>query len=499
MEPGAIPLTVRRRASTDSATVSLFSAPSDSGSRSGSRAGELERSLGLWDGMAMVAGAVIGSGIFSTPGLILAAVGSVGMSMVVWVVGAAVSVCGCIAYMELGTMLPRSGGEKEYLDAAFPRPRALLPFLFCMTYIAICGPSGMAADATVTGTYLLYAATGRATGHAEWAQRAIGVAVAALCVVLHGFFVHAAIRIQSALTVVKVLLLLLIVVVGAAKGIGGEHSSTAADVFAGTSTHPSAYVSALFKVFFAYSGYTSLNYSIDELRDPMRNLPRAALGGLLVTAALYVLSNAAYFLVLDPAAVRESGTAVAAVFFSQTLGNAWGHHIVPLLIGLATLGNVMCATFAASRVVFEAAREGYLPLGAALGEISRFRSPLAALGLCGALGCLFIVAPPPGEAYGFLIDIGGYPQWLFSGAAAVGLLVMRRTHAHLPRPFKAWHLANAVTIACAVFMCIVPFVRPDHPDPRAIPHWAAPLAALTFIAASCGAWAMMRYWRGSFK
>ncbi|KAJ1728703.1 hypothetical protein LPJ61_003893 [Coemansia biformis] len=461
--------------------------------------------LGLWDGMAIVIGSIIGSGIFSTPSLILDAVGSVGMSMVVWVVGAALSVCGCVAYMELGTMLPRSGGEKEYLDTAFPYPSALMPFLFCMSSIAISSPSALAADSAVTGTYFLYAATGRAAEHAEWAQRIIGVAVAMLCALLHGFFVRAAIRIQGVLTVVKVLLLLLIVLVGAAKGISGQQrggssssSSSAADgVWAGTSAHPSAYVSALFKVFFAYSGYTSLNYSIDELRNPVRNLPRAALGGLLVTATLYVLSNAAYFLVLDPDTVRESSTAVAGVFFSEALGKAWGQRIVPMLIGLATLGNVMCGTFSASRVIFEAAREGYLPLGSVLGDISRFQSPLAAVAASTLLTCLFIVTPPPGEAYAFLIDIGGYPQWFFYGMSVVGLLIMRRTHAYLQRPFKAWHLANAATIGCAAFMCVVPFVKPDDAGGRAIPFWAAPLASVAFIVGSCGAWATMGWWRSS--
>ncbi|KAJ2740203.1 hypothetical protein H4S06_006173, partial [Coemansia sp. BCRC 34490] len=131
---------------------------------------ELERRLGLWSGMAIVIGTIIGSGIFSTPSLILDAVGSAGMSVVVWILGAAVSICGCIAYMELGTMLPRSGGEKEYLDTAYPRPRALLSFLFCLSSIFVCSPSALAADSVVTGTFFVYAATGRASGHSEWVQ-----------------------------------------------------------------------------------------------------------------------------------------------------------------------------------------------------------------------------------------------------------------------------------------------------------------------------------------
>ncbi|KAJ2365988.1 hypothetical protein H4S01_002952 [Coemansia sp. RSA 2610] len=473
----------------DEARSSLGSGSELGGSELGDAAlggPELERTLGLWSGMAIVIGTMVGSAIFSAPGLVLAAVGSVGMSLALWVVGAGVSVCGCAAYMELGTMLPRSGGEKEYLDRAFPRPRALLPFVFSLASLAISSPSALAADAVVTGTYVLYAATGRPAEHAAWAQRAIGVGVAVFCAFAHAFCVRAAIRLQTALTLAKVLVLVLIVAVGFGSGL---HAGTRGfgDAFAGTSGHPRAYASALFKVFFAYSGYTALNYSIDELRSPVRTLPRAALGGLAATATLYVLTNAAYFAVLDAEAVRGAGTAVAGVFFGRALGPLFGQRVAPLLVALATLGNVLCGMFSASRVVFSAAREGYLPGGAVLGAVSRFQSPLAALALTCALTVLFIVTPPAGEAYAFLVDIGGYPQWLFYALAVAGLLVMRRTHADLPRPFRAWHVANAVTLATAAFMCVVPFVPPESPAGR-IPYWAAPLAALAFMAVSCGLW-----------
>ncbi|KAJ2330489.1 hypothetical protein GGH91_006652, partial [Coemansia sp. RSA 2671] len=317
--------------------------------------------------------------------------------LVVWVIGAVVSLCGCAAYMELGTMLPRSGGEKEYLDVAFPRPRALLPFVFCLSIIAISFPSGIAADAVVV-----------------------------VCGLLHGLCSRVAIRVQNLLTVVKVLLLVLIVVVGViglANGLHTPRSKSFEGAFQGTSRNAHSYVSALFKVFFSYAGYTSLNYSIDELRDPVRNLPRAAMGGLVATTVLYVLSNVAFFIVLSPEAMRASSTAVAGVFFTTAFSATWGQRIVPAFIGLAAFGNVMCATFSASRVVFEAAREGYLPFARYLGSVDgRFQAPVWALAFSTVAAAAFIVGPPPGEAYDFLIDIGGYPSWVFYGLSVVGLL-----------------------------------------------------------------------------
>ncbi|KAJ2701127.1 hypothetical protein FB645_004748 [Coemansia sp. IMI 203386] len=447
----------------------------------------LERRLGLWSGMAIVMGSIIGSGIFSTPSLILGSVGSVGMSIVVWVIGAVVSLCGCAAYMELGTMLPKSGGEKAYLEAAFPRPRALLGFVFCLASILVCYPTGLAADAVVTGSYLLYAITGDATGHSVWAERAIGVGVTALCALMHACVAKTAIRTQGLLTVVKALLLLLVVIVGLLNmGKSGLGSS---NVFAGTSTNANDYASALFKVFFAYSGYTALNYAVDELKRPEKTLPRAALGGLSLTAILYVLSNVAYFAVLDVQTIGASGTTVAGVFFTKALGAVWGQRIVPVLIALATFGNVMCGVFAASRVVFAAARDGYLPWDHLWGSVSqRFATPVWALGATWALITVYIVLPPPGEAYALLIDVGGYPFWVFSGLAVIGLVRMRSTHRGLTRPFRAWMPVNVVSIAAAVFMCVVPFVKPSDAESMKVPYWVAPVTGVVFIAVSCGLW-----------
>ncbi|KAJ2719370.1 hypothetical protein GGI07_005251 [Coemansia sp. Benny D115] len=461
-------------------------AEADSGAPGGSDGRTLERRLGLWSGIGIVMGSIIGSGVFSTPALILDSVGSIGMSLVVWVIGALVSVCGCAAYMELGTMLPRGGGEKAYLDAAFPRPRAFLAFVFCLSSIFVCWPTGLAADAVVTGSYLLYAANGRDAEPPAWAERLIGLSVAGLCALAHACFPRTALRVQSALTAVKALLLVLVVAVGVWH-MGSFPAG--AGLFAGTSRNPSAYAAALFKVFFAYSGYTALNYAADELRNPERTLPRAALGGLLLTAMLYVLSNIAYFAVLDADAVRQAGTTVAGVFFSRTLGSIWGQRVVPVLIALATLGNVMCGTFAASRVIFAAARDGYLPMARLWGSVSsRFQTPLCALAAGCALVSLCIVVPPPGQAYALLIDTGGYATWVFSGLAVVGLLRMRVTHRGLARPFRAWMPANVLSVAAALFMCVVPFVRPSDASSRTVPYWTAPVASLAFIVLSMVLW-----------
>jgi amino acid transporter len=94
----------------------------------------LPRTMGYFSGTMLCVGMIIGSGIFSTPAIILGLVGSIGMTFVIFAIGALVSFFGVLAYCELGCMRPYSGGEKEYLDYCFPHPKALLSFLFtqCM-------------------------------------------------------------------------------------------------------------------------------------------------------------------------------------------------------------------------------------------------------------------------------------------------------------------------------------------------------------------------------
>jgi amino acid transporter len=97
----------------------------------------MPRTIGYVSGTLMCVGMVIGSGIFAVPATILGNVGSVGMTIGIFIIGALVSIFGTLAYCELGCMRPVSGGDKEYLDLAYPKPKGLLPFLFTQSIVRI--------------------------------------------------------------------------------------------------------------------------------------------------------------------------------------------------------------------------------------------------------------------------------------------------------------------------------------------------------------------------
>ena len=98
-------------------------------------AGGLGRHLGVTSCTLLIVGNIIGTGIFSTPSSILSGVGSIGASLMLWVLGFLLSFCGLFIWLELGTTFPRSGGEKVYLEAVYERPKYLATVIFAVNML----------------------------------------------------------------------------------------------------------------------------------------------------------------------------------------------------------------------------------------------------------------------------------------------------------------------------------------------------------------------------
>ncbi|CAO3695368.1 unnamed protein product [Umbelopsis ramanniana] len=230
---------------------------------------KLTRHLGYFSGTMMNIGQIIGTGIFSNPALILQNCGSGGMMLVLWVIGAIFAGTGVWSYLELGTMLPRSGGEKEYLAYEFPRPKQLISFVFLITAGIFARGSGIAQGATVFGSNIIYA-IGGPTYTNDWGARGFAAFCITFWIVLNILSSKLAIRFNNFFTVLKILLLLLLIGVGFA-GLGGRlpNRPDLAENFSfnGTSDNSGNYANAIYYVIFAYGGWYNLNYVLDELKE----------------------------------------------------------------------------------------------------------------------------------------------------------------------------------------------------------------------------------------
>jgi amino acid transporter len=150
----------------------------------------------------------------------------------------------------------------------------------------------------------------------------------------------------------------------------------------------------------------------------------------------------------------------------------------------------MTLVYAYSRLIMEASKDGIMPPSRYLAKISRFQSPLYALLLSGAISIVYVIGPPPGRAYDFLVILSSYPQWIFYGLSILGLLVMRYTHPNAKRPIKSSIAGNVFFITCCILLTIIPFFPPENPPSYDAPYWLIP----TLGTGSCVFFAGVFYW-----
>lgn len=290
---------------------------------------------------------IVGSGIFATPGNIYKSVGSVGLALTVWVVGAAIAVCGLAVSMELGCMLPRSGGLKVYLEFMYRRPRFLASTMVAIQAVVL---GFTASNCIVFGEYVLVALDMEVTA---FAQRTLAVGLLTAITVVHGCFLKTGIWIQNALAWVKIGLMAFMAILGLMALFLPQTSSrknaealSLARSFEGSNWDLVALSTSIFKVSYSFAGYDNVNNVLNEVKDPVRTLKTMAPTALLTVAVFYLMLNIAYFIVVPLEDVKTSGELIAALFFEKFFGANVGSTFLSILVAISAAGNVMVVTFA---------------------------------------------------------------------------------------------------------------------------------------------------------
>ncbi|TPX44441.1 hypothetical protein SeLEV6574_g04514 [Synchytrium endobioticum] len=446
----------------------------------------LKPTMGWISGANLVVGLMIGSGIFAVSGKVLGYVGSPGMALVIWLIGGLAAFAGTFSYIELGCMLPQSGGEQAYLDAQYQKPRALVAFLFCWCMILAIRPGSEAVDSNIFGQYILYPIYGSTEAIPRWPKTGLAVACVTSLTILNICSAKWAIRVHDWLTFVKLGTVIAISVTGLVVATGVTHvpiaTSNFSAPFAGTSSSASGYALALFKIFWSYEGWNNLNYSLGELKDPVKNLPKAATVGVSLVTFFYLTANVSYLVVLPTSELLAAKELVAAVFFKKVMGSIVGGVICPLLVALSAYGAVAAMMFSVSRVIQAGSVAGVLPFSNLLKRLHpKTGTPVNALLLNWCVAMLYIVAPPPGAAYNFLVDVVGYPTWVFYGLSVIGLFSLRRTRPDLKRPFKVWPPFAIFFILIAVYLSIFPWIPVEEPYPYFLPPLLSVLLTLSGV------------------
>jgi APA family basic amino acid/polyamine antiporter len=307
----------------------------------------LARTLGTFDGLAVVVGIMVGSGIFRTPGLVAGLLGRPALTFVAWVLGGVVGLLGALVFAELATRHPEAGGKYVYAREAFGRRAG-----FVVGWIEALGIycAAIAAIAVVSGEYLA-----RLLSWPPSHARALGLLLVGVFTGLNLRGVAAGRIVQNLTTGAKVLALAGVVVSAGLLGSGVGWSSALPDATSGIGTWGAMAV-AFQAVIFSYYGYPDAAKIAEEVKDPGRSLPRILLGGIALSTVLYLLLNAAFLQVLPFSQIATStlvpGDVVAAIF-----GAGAGTAVAALAL-IVVLGSLNGNLFVTPRVVFGLSREG---------------------------------------------------------------------------------------------------------------------------------------------
>ena len=382
----------------------------------------MPRSVGLLNAVAVSIGITIGSGIFRVPATVAGLLPDPGSVILCWVLGGVMALCGALTYAELAASLPRSGGMFAYILEGFgPVPA----FLFGWAELTVVRAAALGAIATIFAEYLGYFIPLTAFEVRE---------VAALTIVVVGALNYVGVRraaaVLSVTTYAKYAAVVALALLACtARGASAAHFTP---VWSGTASL-SLIATALIPVMWSYDGWADLAFIGGEIRDPQKTLPRALIAGCASVALVYLLVNLAFIYVLPLPEMADSKLIATTVATRIPLLAGIGAGLIAGLVMLATFSGLNASMMVGARVFYAMGDRGLL--FRAVAHISpRFDSPSVAIGICTALGVVYVLENDFAQlADKFILGI-----WPFYALAVAAVFVLRRRRPELPRPYRVW-------------------------------------------------------------
>ncbi len=386
----------------------------------------LPRVLKRWDVIMIVAGGVIGSGIFLSPSEIARAVPTPLLFLAAWIVGGLFSFLGALSLAELGSAMPQAGGIYVYLREAYG---PLLSFLFGWTLFLVVDSGAIATLAVAFSTKYLP----QFVHLTPLTAKMVAVIFIAFLGAVNYVGVRWGANLQNFLTVIKSLALggVCIVIFVFAKGNGNPANFVDPKPTNLNFGMFGAFGVALVASLWAYKGWEAATYSAGEIKNAKKNLPLGILLGLVLVIGLYIVTNLAYLYVMPVDAIGAS-TRIASDAMNIVVGPI-GASLIAFLILLSILGaanqNLLCSP----RVYFAMARDGLF--FEKISEVHpKFLTPHTSIIAISLWSILLSLSGTFEQLFTYVI----FGQWIFFGLTVAAVFVLRKKRPDLERPYKTW-------------------------------------------------------------
>ncbi len=415
----------------------------------------LERKLGLFPLTNIVIANMIGAGIFTTSGLLMADLHNAVVMLALWLVGGLVALCGALSYGELGAAIPHAGGEYVFLARLY---HPLLGFLSGWVSFFVGFSAPIAASAIGFSEYVTRAFPGLLTpglfpgaGEAMIMKKLYAILIIAVFTFIHTRGLEAGAKVQNGLTGLKILLIVGLVGTGFAFGRGSlAHFAAAAPFrfdFAGIKTLGLS----LMWIMFAYSGWNASAYVGSEVRDPSRNLPRSLLLGTAVVMVLYAALNLFYIYAIPPAQM-EGVISVAGLAAGNLFGRSAGT-VLSLLISFALFSSLSAYLILGPRVYYSMARDGIFFKSIAFVD-PKCGVPTRSILLQGGIAAVMVLF----GTFQQLLTYMGFSLGIFPLLAVLGVFKLRRTGRSVVK-LPGFPVAPAVYLVVGASILVLSFLR----------------------------------------
>jgi len=384
---------------------------------------KLKRQLGLFPATNIVVANMVGAGIFTTSGLLLAGLHDPVLMMILWAVGGIIAICGALSYGELGAAMPEAGGEYMFLSKLY---NPMFGFLSGWVSFIVGFSAPIAASALGFSEYFCRAVPVIPSSldkagimNPVLTGKLLAVGIILIFTFIHYRGIKYGARIQNVLTILKIALIMILLIAGFASGKGDISNFSKGGSIAPGLTGWKTIGLSLMWIMFAYSGWNASTYIGAEIKNPSKTLPRSLIYGTLIVILLYLGLNALYVYGINP----EKMKGVISVG-GLAMGNLFGRSadiLFSLLIAFALFSSLSAFIIIGPRVYYSMAKDGLFFKSA--GRIhKKFQVPSNSI----IFQCVIAVIMVLSGTFEQVLTYMGFALGIFPILAVFGVIKLRR-------------------------------------------------------------------------
>ncbi len=435
-------------------------------------ASKLNRTLGLRYVIVVVIANIIGSGVYKKVAPMAAELHSSGWVLMAWLLGGIITLFGALSNAEVAGLLADTGGEYAYFKKIYNR---FFAFIFGWSLFTVIQTAAISSLAYVFAQSLnnllrlpavfpalqTFSIAGIFFPFADFSVKLTAI----LLIILLTWINTRGVKTGAGLSNLILILVFTGIFTIIFFGLSSSHASIAQSVNLQTTNHLPVTVSAVFtamlSAFWGYQGWAAIGFLGGEVKEAKQNIPKGIAVGVFIVIALYLLVNLTYLSVLPIATlekINRAGNQIAAIEAVKSFWGSNGGIFISVLVLITTLGCTHATILASARPYFAMAQEGlFFPKVA---KLNKAQAPVNSLIYQGVWACLLVLS----GTFDQLTDMIVFAVFIYYGATALGVFILRKKMPDAERPYKVW--GYPVVPAIVVLFCAGLFINTFFTRPR---------------------------------